>query len=144
MPRFAGGCEIPPDARESIKCRCKHMSWLDDPNLSAWSFGTASFACEVSGAKWDGWFEATAIVDIKPVLDATTRYIDVGGVHFGALTRECAFVDAASRDAFLGMVGQTKTLNNDAGRSRSCVLTAARYINAAGPFYYASATWEAL
>lgn len=120
------------------------MSWLDDPALSVWSYGSSQFGCDVSLPKWDGWFEQTAIVDIKPVLDSNQRYIDVAGVHFGQLQRSIAFADAASRDAFLNLVGQTKTLSNDAGRSRSAVLTAARYVNGTGPYYWASATFEAL
>lgn len=120
------------------------MSWQDDTSLSIWTYGNASFGSEVSLPKWDGWFEATVIHDIKPVLDSNQRYIDVAGTHFGSLQRSIAFVDADSRDAFLNMVGQTKTLSNDAGRSRSAVLVAARYVNGTGPYYWASATWEAL
>lgn len=112
--------------------------------MQHWSYGSAHFACQISGNSWEGWFPANAIVDIKPVLDSHVRYIDVGGAVFGSLSRDCSFPDAHSRDAFLDMLGTTATLNNGAGRSRSAVLTQAQYINADGPYYIARATWEAL
>lgn len=120
------------------------MTLIDGEGLETWQFGSARFACEVSGGKWQGWFEASAILSISPVLDSNKRYVDVGGVNFGALSREIAFDDEASRDAFLGMVGQVRTVTNGAGRSITACLSSAVYVNADGPFYRANATWESL
>lgn len=120
------------------------MSLADDSSLEMWTFGSSTFACEISGNKWQGWFEAAAILSVSAVLDSNKRYVDIGGVNFGNLSREIAFDDEASRDSFLSLVGQVKTLSNSAGRSISACLSTAVYINADGPYYRANASWEAL
>lgn len=109
------------------------MAYLD--GVKVWSFRGVPFAARLQASQeWDEWFDTSAIVQIDPILDSSERYVDVGGVNYGALQRLIAFDTVEERDAFATWVGSVGPLVRP-GNSDQALLARARKIQSGTDAY---------